>query len=161
MRSSPSVVFSTFTSSLDARYVSWARVVNRIRGLVADASDAAPSTAPGLRGSAREPANATALSPGRSGIWRLLARNNRELARSAGLFASADAAAAHVQTLQVALDRLELRLCHGEEHGDYLWVALLDCRPVLMSARAYEGAAAARSASVGALAALALADPTP
>lgn len=101
-----------------------------------------------------------ALLPGRSGIWRLLARNNRELARSVRLFISADAATAHVRALQAASDHLDLRVIQGESHGDCLWVAMLDGHPVLMSARTYEGAAAARAASLGAIAALALAAPT-
>ncbi|MFF0911985.1 hypothetical protein ACFWZW_14965 [Microbacterium enclense] len=83
------------------------------------------------------------------GVWRLLASNNRELARGTDLSASPDRARAAVelaQTRSVELAPATVRGSSAMRHG---WSLRLDGEPVLMCARWYESpgeaAAAARS----------------
>lgn len=153
MRSTPSMVFSTFTSTSDPRYLGWQSFRRHVHGQVSvDASHSTEASDTDSR-----PPVGVPVSPARSGVWRLLAPNNRELARSAHLYSSEAMATVHFVELQQAAGRLEILLVHGAVHGTYTWVALLDGTVVMTASRAYEGMAAARSAIGGVLAALELA----
>lgn len=154
------MVFSTFTSATEPRFVSWRTFRRHVESQLVDpGATGGPASPEVARGVARE-VGPTSATSARSGLWRLLAPNNRELARSALLYASADAAAVHVAELQELRVELDIRIVHGIAHGEYIWVALFGRQPVMTAARSYEGAAAVRSAAAGALAALAAATGT-
>lgn len=168
MRSLPSMVFSTFMSATDSRYLGWQAFGRQVHSqLGADSvratdSSAAegrsidPNRSTDIRGVDQRVTNAgtSQVTPAQSGVWRLLAPNNRELARSARLYGSEVAAATHFIELQQLVHRLEIAVVHGAVHGAYAWVALLGSAMVMTAGRAYEGTAATRGAMGGALAAL-------
>lgn len=138
MSSVPAMVFAAFASETDPRFVGWNTMRRQLQGQ--------PSAA-----AASEPLRL----PPHSGIWRLLAPNNRELARSARLYAGEAAAAEHFLELQGRVDRFEVIPAHGPVVTANGWLAVLDGRVVMTSARWYEGQASSRAAAAGALAALA------
>ncbi len=136
MSSVPVMVFAAFASETDPRFVGWDTMRRQLQGKASVASEL-----PHL--------------PPHAGIWRLLAPNNRELARSARLYSGEAAAAEHFLELQSEADRFEVIPAHGPVATALGWLAVLDGRVVMTSARWYEGQASSRSAAAGALAALA------
>lgn len=72
------------------------------------------------------------------GVWRLLASNNREVARSADLFDSFASARDSVERLQSRWQELELATFHGPASASHGWAASLDGSPAVTCARWYE-----------------------
>lgn len=75
-------------------------------------------------------------------VWRLLAPNNRELARSAHLYRGIADAERHATALQNAADDLEVSLVLGPRPGMRGWIATHRGVVVLTCGRWYGGAAA-------------------
>lgn len=75
---------------------------------------------------------------GRVGVWRLLASNNREVARSAGVFDSFDSAKRAVALLQERWEELEVETFHGPVSATHGWAATLGGIPVVTCSRWYE-----------------------
>lgn len=91
------------------------------------------------------------------GIWRLLAPNNRELARSAAAYTTFAAARAHVLEIQCSTAELHPVIVMDAEHG-YGWCAESDGVVVMTCARWQPTAAMAISAATTAGLALASAE---
>ena len=87
------------------------------------------------------------------GIWRMLASNNREVARSATAYPSFESARHAVLELQAAGSPFEIVTFHGPSSGTHGWVALVEGRAVLTCARWYETASISLEVSASAVAA--------
>lgn len=128
------VVFDTFRSSTDPLLSSWlsfrARILPTTRPPQMRSVDGAPGA-------------------GVYGVWRLLATNNRELARGTALYASPDDAWTDADMLRSRADDLSPLTLRGDLSTRHGWSLRLDGEPVLMCSRWYESpgeaAAAART----------------
>ena len=139
MSESSRIVFSSFRSGGDPMLDSW----NRFRVAVA------PRTA----GEAPKPGR-TALANGaaeRSGIWRLLASNNRELCRSAHVYPSFSAARSHVSALRERVDELTVTPVAGAKPGSRGWYMSLDGVIVITCGRWYGASASSAEAAAATL----------
>jgi hypothetical protein len=87
------------------------------------------------------------------GIWRMLASNHREVARSARAFPSFESARLAVVELQVADAPLEIRTFHGPTSSTHGWAALSGGRAVLTCSRWYETASVSHEAAAWSIAA--------
>jgi len=97
---------------------------------------------------------ARASSPERPvGIWRMLASNHREIARSARVYPSFDTARGAVTELQLTVEPLEIRTFHGPTSSTHGWAALASGRAVITCARWYETASASQEAAASSIAA--------
>lgn len=90
----------------------------------------------------------------RSGFWRLLASNNREVARSFLLYDGFRRAQAHVQQMQAHADALSIVIVRVQRNGSRGWVITHDDAPVIMCSRWYDSISTGVAAAEGALAAL-------
>jgi len=142
------VIFDTFRSAYDPRLAAWllfrSYVLPELAGVPLAAQDAAPGT--GL------------VSLGVFGVWRLLATNNRELARCAAVFSSPAAALEAAVADQRRTAELQLSAVRGPSATKHAWVLRGGGRPVVTSARWYESAGEAVSAGRMASAVLASAE---
>ena len=124
----PYVLFLAFASTSDRRFAGWAALRDSIgMGRPFD-EDTFPAAA-------RRPADPAAVKVASVGIWRLIASNNRELARSWVAYSDFEAARTHVAHLQANVEALELSLVRGESASQYGWLASLNGVPVIMSGR--------------------------
>lgn len=143
MSAKPRIVFSTFRSSADPMFLSYARFNRVIGASVRRASPSDAVAAPALVLGA-EPAPGAALC----GVWRILATNNRELGRSARAYKSFEAARTHVLALQAAVDELVTTSVSGGVPGMHGWFMSLRSVPVLTCGRWYGSAASGFEASL-------------
>lgn len=133
------VIFDTFRSVRDPRLAAW--LMFRSHLLPDDTLAprvASPSTSP----------------VGVFGVWRLLATNNRELARCASVFASPEVAVETALAEQSRAGELHVSPVRGPAATKHAWVLRRDGQPVATAARWYESsgeAAAAGRAAVGVL----------
>lgn len=86
-----------------------------------------------------------------SGLWRLLATNNRELGRSFLLYRRYESARAHVEQLQSTPEQLMIELIHGPHNGSRGWVITAEDAPVMTCSRWYSSSSAGALAASGAL----------
>jgi len=86
-----------------------------------------------------------------SGLWRLLATNNRELGRSYLLYHRFDAARAHVVQLQSDPDSLTIEHVPGPSNGSRGWVIVAAGAPVMTCSRWYSSLSTGAVAAAGAL----------
>lgn len=154
MGETPRIVFSAFRSGSDPMLLSW----NRFRDAVAPAN--APGSGASAAGSTASVSSASGSpeSVAGAGIWRLLATNNRELARSAHVYPSLAAARTHVAQLRERADELVLTPVAGPALGRRGWYLSLGGTVVLTCGRWYGAASSSTEAAHAALAALALAE---
>lgn len=149
----PTVLFSSFQSGADPQRQAWARFREQVN---TRSLNAATALSPQLAGRpVPSPLVATA-GQDESGIWRLLAPNNRELARSSFLYSSFTSARNHVLQLKgsEALSATTVRGPHPESYG---WFVALKGVPIMTCTRWFGTAAASADAGRAALAALATA----
>ena len=150
MSTSASVVFSAFTSSADPRLQGWLS----FRGhLQADDVATIRTPRPPRRGDSRGETATDGAWSSRSGIWRLLASNSRELGRSSSVYATFGLARAHVIELQAGVDRMIATTVTGPTSGTHGWVVTVDDVAVMTSGRWYGTTSTTRDACAGALAA--------
>ncbi|WP_448811396.1 hypothetical protein [Agromyces bauzanensis] len=147
------MTFTAFRSMDDPMLMAWAR----FRQPFAIRSSAAPQDRPSPRQVAARPT--VGAAPGRpearSGLWRLLATNNRELGRSFHLYSSVEAARAHVERLQGDGANLEIDIVPGPLSSSRGWIITHEGSPVMTSSRWYDSSSTGADAAVGALAAFA------
>lgn len=128
------VVFDTFRSATDPMLTSWLSFRARILPTAAPPQIRSADGAPGA---------------GVYGVWRLLATNNRELARGTALHASPNHAWADAEHLRERAADLSPTTLRGDLSTRHGWALRLDGEPVLMCSRWYESpgeaAAAARA----------------
>ena len=153
MSAVPSLVFLAFPSKNDQRFRGWASFRESI-GSGRPVGDAAPIA------SAR-PADYGIVELASVGIWRLLASNNRELARSWLAYPSFDAARDDVVRLQGSVDRLVVSVVRGDSASQYGWLATLDGEPVISSGRWFGASSTSLHSALTTLADFALASVSP
>lgn len=93
-----------------------------------------------------------------TGIWRLLAPNNRELGRSSFVYGSFQAARGHVLQLRESRDSLTAITIAGPFGENYGWVVTLGDATVMTCSRWVTTASAALAAAAGAIGAFTSAD---
>ncbi|GAA1954126.1 hypothetical protein [Agromyces allii] len=158
------VTFTAFSSADDPMLIAWGRFRSQLAG-------AGDQIGPGIKASAARTV-ATATAPHRpaaaaaaeerhgrgdaqaSGLWRLLASNNRELGRSYLLYSSHAAARTHVQRLQAASAGLEVVIMDGPVNASHGWVVTCGGTPVMTCGRWYSSTSTSIASAMGALAAL-------
>lgn len=149
----PTILFSAFQSGADPQRQSWARFREQL-------STRSPSTATarasGLHGRPPAPAPVATSGHDESGIWRLLAPNNRELGRSSFLYGTFSAAREHVLQLRGS-DGLVVTTVPGPLAEVFGWFVSFRGTPVMTCTRWYGSAAASMEAGRAALAAFGLA----
>jgi hypothetical protein len=96
---------------------------------------------------------ATMVNTSPVGIWRMLASNNREVARSAIAYPSFESARRGVLDLQQVPEPFDIRTFHGPSSGMHGWAALADDRVVLTCARWYETASISLEVSASSISA--------
>lgn len=131
------IVLDTFRSSYDPMLRSWLLFRAQILPEVAVAAPDLPDGDDDDRERRRA---------GRYGVWRMLATNNRELGRGAGLHATPAEALAGVEELQRQAERLTTSVVRGSQSMRHGWVLRLDGVAVMTSSRWYESAAEATAA---------------
>lgn len=129
------VVFDTFRSADDPMLAAW--LAFRARALPAASAPPLPSVrtqdAPGKRGM--------------FGVWRLLATNNRELARGSSLHESPDSAWAEAEGLRARFAELTPSVMRGSAAMRHGWALRLSGDPVLICSRWYESPGEANAAA--------------
>jgi hypothetical protein len=145
----PTILFSAFQSGADPQRQSWAR----FREQVNTRSNAALTAISPQLGE-RSPVQARVASSGddESGIWRLLAPNNRELGRSSFLYGTFSAARNHVLQLRGA-ESLATSTVAGPLAQSFGWFISLRGVPVMTCTKWLGSAAASNEAAHAALAA--------
>ncbi|KFF59445.1 hypothetical protein JF66_11185 [Cryobacterium sp. MLB-32] len=162
-------MFSAFRSTTDLRLIGWAAFRENVRaGALAGAVAGSPAgnlagSMAGPSGPAVAEAQSRGSRPGRpardgstlarahSGIWRVLASNNRELGRSASVYGSFAGARAHVLELKDLVDDMVAETVTGPTAGAHGWIVRVGDRVVMTSGRWYGGPSSSREASVGAI----------
>ncbi len=145
MADSPRVVFSSFRSGGDPMLDSW----TRFRDAVAPAS-----TVERPRASRSGVSAGSAGAQDRSGVWRILATNNRELCRSAHVYPTFASARAHVLHLREQVEKLVVTPVVGPRPGSRGWYMTLDGVVVITCGRWYGAAASSGEAATASLEAL-------
>ncbi|RFA12881.1 hypothetical protein B7R22_14645 [Subtercola boreus] len=158
MASTPYIAFTEFVSRADRALTGWSGFREHVRSGARAMAELtgeplprsldprlAPLTAD-TGGGAGAGAGAGAASGGAAGgpitagIWRLLALNNREIARSLFLYESVGAASAHVRKLQQSEADLEVHLIRGPVSMQHGWYATLNSVAVMSCGRWYPAA---------------------
>lgn len=144
------IVFSSFRAGGDPMLDSW----NRFRDSVVPVPAPTAAGEPAAASIATRPSVARA-NPGRSGVWRILATNNRELCRAAHIYPTFDGAHGHVSRLREHADELELTTVAGPGPGSRGWYLTHRGVVVITCARWYSAAASSSEAAHASLEALA------
>lgn len=130
------VIFDTFRSAYDPRLAAWLLFRSYVLPELAATQLAVQEAAP----------DPQLASLGVFGVWRLLATNNRELARCAAVFSSPAAAVEAALLDQRRTGELQLAAVRGPVATKHAWVLRGGGRPVVTSARWYESAGEAVAA---------------
>lgn len=141
------VVFDTFRSIHDPRLAAWLLFRAHLLPEWSVAAGSLSETAP----------ESTLGQLGVFGVWRLLATNNRELARCARVFVSPRAAFDAAVAEQSRVEEMTVTAVRGPQSTTHGWVIRRGDRPVLTAARWYESASEAAAAGRAASSALATA----
>jgi hypothetical protein len=160
MSAAPSLVYLAFAVRDDRRFRGWSAFRDAL-----DAGIPVGATVPVVarRVSDRSSASVRGAAPGvvelsDVGIWRLLASNNRELARGWTAHTSFDEARDDVARLQSSVAALEVAVVRGETASQNGWVATLDGVPVISCGRWFGAASTSMHSARTALAEFAVAD---
>jgi len=138
--SGSSVLFMAFPARDAPGLVAW----TRFRELISSGMSASDPTLD-------DRASTVNTSP--LGIWRMLASNNREVARSAIAYPTFDRARRAVLELQQVEEPFEIRTFHGPSSGTHGWAALSGGHVVLTCARWYETSSISLEVSASSIAA--------
>ncbi|CAM5427267.1 hypothetical protein [Leifsonia shinshuensis] len=163
MSATPRIVFSMFRSSTDPTFLAWVRFLHAVEaGARRSASVAAVTVTPAgptgpLELRRAQPAARAVSATAPCGVWRVLAPNNRELARSARAYTSFASARAHVTALRASVDQLAVVAVNGDRVGMSGWYVTRNGLPVLTCGRWYGASASGATAALAALDALAAA----
>lgn len=143
------VIFDTFRSARDPRLAAWLMFRSHLL----------PDEAPAPRASTSTSAPTSATVPvGVFGVWRLLASNNRELARCATVFASPAVAVETAIAEQSRAGELHVSPVRGPAATKHAWVLRHEGRPVATAARWYESSGEAAAAGRAAVTVLSAAE---
>jgi len=130
------VIFDTFRSTYDPRLAAWLLLRSQLL----------PELAGGQLEAQGSETGAGVVTLGVFGVWRLLATNNRELARCATVFASPAAAVEAARYDQARVGQLQLTAVRGPGSTKHAWVLRSGGVPVMTTARWYESAGEAAAA---------------
>ncbi|WP_167138699.1 hypothetical protein [Diaminobutyricimonas sp. TR449] len=86
-----------------------------------------------------------------SGLWRLIATNNRELGRSFLLYSRFDMARSHVEELQLDAVGLSIEHVMGRRRGSHGWVVVSRGAIVMTCSRWYSSPSTSMASARGAL----------
>ena len=139
----PFVLFMGFPSKEDPALVAWLALRER----VADAAGASP-------GPDFAPTRDAQVDDRWLGIWRLLAPNNREIARSAFIYGSFTSARGNVLLLKETAPEMLAASFHGPTGGTHGWYVTVGSELAFTCARWYETAQLSLEAAAGAIRAL-------
>ncbi|NQX36537.1 hypothetical protein [Herbiconiux sp. VKM Ac-2851] len=137
----PYFVFSTLHSDNSATMQSWVRFRTHIQSVHPIVARPDAGVLP------TSPAGSKPAASGIASYWRLLASNNREVARSYFLYSSFTRARVHVEQLLDAPDALSIVTLMGADIRTHGWYATLDGVPVMTCSRWYGGSSAAYDAA--------------
>ena len=145
----PTILFSSFQSGADPQRQSWARFREQV-----NTSSNAILTAGRHESTGSQMSSLPVASnaEGESGIWRLLAPNNRELGRSSFLYGSFSAAHNHVLRMR-GVETLAVSTVTGPIAQSFGWFIALRGVPVMTCTKWFGSAAASNEAARSALAA--------
>ena len=132
----PRVTFTQFRSPDDPMLLAWLR----FRSLLIASPTGTPSSGASVTVEKRD-----------SGLWRLLATNNRELGRSFMLYGRFDTARAHIAQLQAHPAALAIDHFPGPTNGSRGWAVIADGVPVMTCSRWYGSLSTGAAAAEGAL----------
>jgi hypothetical protein len=149
MRGQPHILFLAFSSIADPMLESWSRFRNLVDR----------ETQHSVRPDAHQERLDSDLGKVQtavrfSGIWRLLASNNREVGRSAFLYGSFASAQSHVRELQARTDELAVTTYKGPNAGTHGWFASINDVPMITCGRWYETDTTSTEAGIGSILAL-------
>ncbi|MDQ1076131.1 MULTISPECIES: hypothetical protein [Microbacterium] len=130
------VIFDTFRSHYDPRLAAWLLLRSHFLPELAAAHLEAQAATP----------SESIVSLGVFGVWRLLATNNRELARCAAVYTSPAAAVAAARRDQSRAADLQLTAVRGPGSTKHGWILRSAGVPVVTTARWYESAGEAMAA---------------
>ncbi|WP_394554312.1 hypothetical protein ACDF64_06845 [Agromyces sp. MMS24-JH15] len=133
MQTPPRIEFSAFRTDRDPMLAAWQRFRGRLSQQATPGTDAASL--------------ANIVEADEWGVWRLLASNNREVARSAWAYHSFGAARSHVLRLREHADRLEVSLVDGPLVDSRGWTIGLDGTIAMTCARWYPSTASCTAAA--------------
>lgn len=142
------VIFDTFRSARDPRLSAWLLFRSYLLPELAVTQLALTEAAP--------PAIVAPI--GVFGVWRLLATNNRELARCATVFPSPTAAVEAARSAQVWAGEMSVTTVRGPVATKHAWLLRRGDRPVATAARWYESAGEAMGAGRSAVSVLTTAE---
>ncbi|WP_395244613.1 hypothetical protein ACGGZK_02095 [Agromyces sp. MMS24-K17] len=157
------VAFTVFRSADDPMRRAWAHFRDSLgdAGPTRPEAEAAAARVDRPNGPSERVAVATAVAgaaagavAGASGCWRLLATNNRELARGFLLYDSYDGASRHVRRLQHDASDLVVSLVTGPSSGTIAWFAAHQGVAVMTSGRWYPSTSTSAESAARAIAAL-------
>ena len=142
MPGNPTVLFSPFRSSADPLRVAWTNFRELVHNSLDEDNKASGSTrTPGgfanIGGTGRPAGNvanaAPSLPPANqvSGLWRLLAPNHREIARSSYIYSTFLGARTHVLNLQESTAATVIVTVHGPTAGTHGWYITVRGKPVM------------------------------
>jgi hypothetical protein len=152
--SSSHVVFSAFRSNTDPAFLGWVSFREHVHAASGSGS-ADPMPIPYDTASAPRPAQDPAAAANAPfGVWRLLATNHREVARSSYLYRSGAGARAHARQLQNLVDDMVVTTLSGPLAGTHGWSIAIGGSPVMTCARWYGATATSLEAASGAIEAL-------
>ncbi|MFC6356678.1 hypothetical protein [Luethyella okanaganae] len=140
-----------FRSDQDPTLLAWRRFRDQID---VPARGTAPVVERNVRGISRA---SSVVGDSECGVWRLLASNNREVARSARAYRSFIGARDHVHRLQDLVDEMVVVTLTGRATGTYGWFVQLHGIAILTCSRWYPAASSSVEASLGSLALLRIA----
>ncbi|UFS59208.1 hypothetical protein [Subtercola endophyticus] len=155
MTSGPSILFTEFATRTDPVLRGWADF--RAQVLAGARTAQGRTDARGAAEPTSEPRTrrTDAAAPGiRSGIWRLVAPNHREVARSLYLYESLSQAKDHVRDLQDGDRVVTVRLVKGPFAGQHGWVASVDDVAIMSCGRWYSASSLGRESAQYSLEAL-------
>lgn len=130
------VIFDTFRSAYDPRLAAWLLLRSHFLPEAAAVHLEAHLVTPGE----------SALSLGVFGVWRLLATNNRELARCAAVYTSPAAAIEAARHDQSRAGELQLAAVRGPGSTKHGWILGSAGVPLVTTARWYESSGEAMAA---------------
>ncbi|WP_147305914.1 hypothetical protein [Subtercola boreus] len=159
MASTPYIAFTEFRSRADRALNGWSGFREHVRSGARAMAELTAQTLPRsfdprLAPLVGDDAPAPPAAPFTGGIWRLLALNNREIARSLFLYESASAASDHVRKLQHSADGLEVHLIRGPVSMQHGWYATLNNVAVMSCGRWYPAAGLCHESAVYSVTAL-------
>lgn len=141
MASTPYIAFTEFFSRADRTLDGWSTFRDHVRSgarsMAARTGLELPRTFDPRLAPLAPLASAAGDSLFRGGIWRLLALNNREVARSLFLYESVEAANGHVLKLQRSSVEFEIHLIRGPVSMQHGWYATTNGVAVMSCGRWY------------------------